>query len=392
MRAPSLLIRSAALRARAVFVLAGASVVACTSPAPRVRPDAAPLSHEAYVWQRGWTPAVSAAVAEAPAEVRGLRTLMMEVAVDGSEVWPAVDRAALARSGRPVTAVVRIDGRRLPAGLSIAGVRARVGEWQAAGVDVAGIEIDHDCATAALADYAVWLARERPPTLSSSVTARPLAPLRWSITALPTWAESAALRDVAAAVDELVVQVHAVQAPRVFEPTQARRWLEAFAAAVPGARLRVALPTYQVNVAGQALAAAPDEVGGFLRALERAPVRGVGGVVWFRLPVAGDDAAWSTATLLGVIRGAGPAAPVAVELVERRPGVHDIVLANHGIAAAPYPPVALDGAIAGADLIAGYRPHAGAPRTWKPPARDLAPGARTVVGWATGKDLRARVP
>lgn len=362
-------------------LLACATAVAC-SGAPRTRVDPAALTHEAYVWQRSWTPAVGAAVAGAPAELRGLRTLMMEVGVDGAEVWPAVDLAALAASGRPVTAVVRIDGRRLPAGLSIAAVRARVADWQAAGVEVAGIEIDHDCATAALGDYAAWLARERPP-----------ARLRWTITALPTWAESPdALRQVAAAVDELVVQVHAVQAPRVFEPGQARRWLEAFAAAVPGVRLRVALPTYRVKIDGRTLAAAPDEVGAFLRTLERAPIRGVEGVVWFRLPVAGDDAAWSTATLLGVIRGVAPAAHVAVELVERRPGVHDVVLANHGADAAPYPPVALDGVIAGADLVGGYRPHAAWPRTWNPPARDLAPGARTVVGWATGKDLRARVP
>ena len=61
--------------------------------------------------------------------------------------------------------------------------------WRAAGVDVVGLEIDHDCATAVLADYARWLAANRPP-----------APLAWSITALPTWAGAPALPAVAAAL------------------------------------------------------------------------------------------------------------------------------------------------------------------------------------------------
>ena len=213
------------------------------------------LEHDAYVWQSAWTPAVATAVATAPAELGALRVLALEISADGARTWPTIDIAALRRAARPVTAVIRIDGSRPPADLSLDPVVARIQEWPG----ISGIEIDHDCATAGLETYATWLESHRP------------AALRWSITALPTWATSPALPRVAAAVDELVVQVHAIRAPRLFDPTAARRWLDAFAAATPGATLRVALPTYRVTVAGNTLAAAPDEVTGLLRLARHPP-------------------------------------------------------------------------------------------------------------------------
>lgn len=254
-----------------------------------------PLTHDAYVWQRAWTGSVRAAVAGAPSELAGLRVLTLEVGRDGTAVWPAVDPASLVRAARPITAVVRLDGSRPPAGLSLTPVLARLDAWRSAGVTVAGLEIDHDCATAGLAGYAAWLAAARPPRAATP---------RFSITALPTWTGSPALRRVAAAVDELVVQVHAVRAPRLFDEAEARRWLEAFAAAVPDAALRVALPTYEVDRRGQTLAAEPDEVGDLLRSLEQRPIAGVTGVVWFRLPIARDVTAWPAPVLAAVIRGA----------------------------------------------------------------------------------------
>lgn len=356
-----------------VTVAALAAVAACGRPAPA--PVA--LEHEAYVWQRAWTGAVRASTAVASPAVTGLRVLAADVDAAGSLVWPDVDGPSLARAGRPVTAVVRIDGSRPPEGWDPAPVLARVAAWRAAGVDVAGVEIDHDCATAALAGYARWLEAARP--------AGPEPAVRWSITALPTWAGSPALADVAAAVDELVVQVHAVQAPRLFDRAQARRWLDAFAEAVPGAHLRVALPTYQVEVGGELLASDPAEVAALVRDLERRPIDGLDGVVWFRLPVAGDRASWSAPTLEAVIAGAPLAPRVEVRLVERGPDLHDVVVVNTGTVDGAWPPIRLGGALTAADLVAGYTPSTAG--LWTPPRRALAAGAETVVGWATGKDL-----
>lgn len=259
----------------------------CGGGAPAKAPVA--LTHEAYVWQRAWTGAVRQAVADAPPELSGLRVLTLEVASDGATRSPAISTEALFRAGRPITAVVRIDGARIPAAVSLAPALERIERWRDAGVPVAGLEIDHDCATAALRDYAVWLAARRPPGL------------RLSITALPTWAGAPdALRRVVAEVDEVVLQVHAVRAPTIFDAGVARRWVERFAVAAPAARVRVALPTYQVALG----AADPDDVAGFLRTLERDPVPGVAGIVWFRLPVAADRTAWPAPVLAAVIRGA----------------------------------------------------------------------------------------
>jgi len=274
-----------ALVAVAAFGCSGRS---STPPPSRQRTELVALSHDAYVWQRAWTGSVRAAVANAPAELSGLRVLTLEVSRDGTTTAPAVDTASLVRASRPITAVVRIDGSRLPVDLTLVPVLERIDRWRQAGVAVAGVEIDHDCATAALTDYTAWLTTQRP------------AGLRFSITALPTWATapSATLADLAAAVDEIVLQVHAVRAPTIFDARSARRWVEQFAAAVPSSTIRVALPTYKVALG----AARPTDVAAFLRSLEHDPVAGVTGIVWFRLPVATDRTAWPAPVLAAVIQ------------------------------------------------------------------------------------------
>ena len=277
-------------RVRGLFFVVAVGV-GCASSAPQERGAPVALAHEAYVWQRAWTGAVRSAVANAQPELAGLRVLALEIGKDGTARAPAVSADALARASRPITAVVRVDGARVPAEVSLAPALGAIERWRAAGIPVAGVEIDHDCATAALADYAAWLRAHRPEGL------------RLSITALPTWAGAPpALRELVAAVDEVVLQVHAVRAPDIFDPVAARRWVERFAAAAPGARLRVALPTYKVALG----AADPDEVAAFLRALERDPVPGVAGIVWFRLPVATDRTAWSASVLTAVIQPEPP--------------------------------------------------------------------------------------
>jgi hypothetical protein len=359
------------VRARAWLVALTVVALGC-GRAPAAGPR---LEHDAYVWQRAWTGAVAASVAAPPAAIGRLRVLVAEIDTAATMATPAVAVAALVAARRPVIAVVRVDGARLVAGLSLAPALAQVARWRAAGVDVVGLEIDHDCATAALADYAHWLAANRPP-----------APLAWSITALPTWADAPALPAVAAAVDELVVQVHAVRAPAVFAAATARRDLARFAAAVPGARLRVALPTYAVTIGGAPVRAEPDEVAGFVRALERRPVPGVRGVAWFRLPVAGDRTAWSAATLAAVISGAPLVERITAHAVRRQAEGWDLVLRNGGTRAGRWPDVRVGGDVAASDLVGGYLP-APTPRAWLAPRRELQPGDEVVIGWATGQEV-----
>ncbi len=345
-----------------------------TGTSPEV---AAKLPQAAYVWQRNWTPGVTEAVAHAIPALDELRVLAAEVE-GGAMTRMRMDAAALAAAHRPVTLVVRIEGARPVEDLSLAPALDQVEALRAAGVDVAGLEIDHDCATARLPAYAAWLAARRPP-----------APLRFSITALPTWAGSPALAGVAAAVDEIVVQVHAVRAPMIFDGNDAWRDLTRFARAVPGTRLRVALPTYSAVVHGDEIGVDPDDVARFVRRLAQRPIASVAGIVWFRLPVAGDELTWPAATFARVVTGGEPARRAEVALEARGAGRFDVVVQNPGGEAVALPPVRIAGEIVDADLVQGYRarPAGDGAQAWDAPRRSLAAGERIVIGWISGKDL-----
>ena len=262
--------------------------LACARPAPR------PLPHEAYVWQREWSPELSQAVAEAPPELGALRVLARERSGEArTPVDIAVDVEALARSGREVVAVLRVEGTALLDGMSLQEVVTHARAWRMRGVRVRGVEVDHDCATAALGAYADWLARERAG----------LGDLALSITALPTWSGSPALARLTALTDDVVLQVHAVRAPTLFTAGQARGFVETWARA-SSHPFHVALPTYRVRLRdGTRLTAEPAEVARFLAGLGERPVPGVAGVLWFRLGHRGDADAWSPSTLAAVLRG-----------------------------------------------------------------------------------------
>jgi uncharacterized protein DUF3142 len=284
-----------------------------------------------------------------------------------------IDRGALAEAHRPVTLVVRIDGARPIAGLVLAPVIAAAVELRTAGVAVAGIEIDHDCATARLGEYAAWLRERRPPR-----------DLRFSITALPTWAGSGALADVAAAVDELVVQVHAIRAPTIFDRARAQADLRAFAAAVPNAVLRVALPTYRVRIGERWMEADVGDVRAFVDDLVRAPLANVAGIVWFRLPVAGDADTWTAETFAGVLERRGYAPPeVRVTLQARGGDRFDVIASNPLARAAELPAVQIDGELDEVELVSGYTEDRR--RHFRAPHRRLPAGATQTIGWVRGK-------
>ena len=86
---------------------------------------------------------------------------------------------------------------------------------------LAGVEIDYDCPTSKLATYARFLAALRSRLAPST---------KLSITALPTWMNSGELEGLTRNLDEIVLQVHAVDDPRrgLFDPDQAERWVKDF--------------------------------------------------------------------------------------------------------------------------------------------------------------------
>ncbi|MET0405674.1 MAG: DUF3142 domain-containing protein [Cystobacter sp.] len=339
--------------------------------------------HEAYVWQRGWTPESSRALTDAPPELSALRVLARERSgVERRPVDIAVDVEALARSGREVVAVMRVEGTAPLEGVSLQEIAVQARAWRARGVRVRGVEIDHDCATAALTGYADWLARER---------AEFGAGLSLSITALPSWSGSPVLPRLVSIPDHVVLQVHAVRAPTLFTPQEARGFVEAWARATERP-FQVALPTYRVRLRdGTRLSAEPREVARFLTGLRERPVAGVSGIVWFRLGHAGDVDAWSLPTLTAVVRDEALTPRFQPRLVDAGSGALDIVLENTGHVDAEAPThLSLSGQLEVLDGVAGYAAR-GTSLVARTPPR-LRAGERRVIGFVRGTEVTLAVP
>jgi hypothetical protein len=292
------------------WLLLVASLAGCHGTPP-------PLRHEAYVWQQAWTPALSASLAGPVAEgLSGWRVLIGEqLSGDATPRWRTVtpDWVALARGGRPLTAVLRLDGQLsvLDDASSAALRRDIVERWlaarQAAGQPLA-LELDHDCATRRLPGYARFLR-----ALQADVHARGGT---LSITALPAWlAKPEALRDLLAAVDSHVLQVHAVSRPDqgLWNADQTDAWLHdwarlaphPFALALPsvGSAVRVSASGDVLAVRSAQPAAARDwpadsrelsllpdplALAAFLARLQAQRPERLREIVWFRWPLPGD--------------------------------------------------------------------------------------------------------
>ncbi|WP_321949528.1 DUF3142 domain-containing protein [Paraburkholderia sp. J10-1] len=280
------------------------------------------LSNDAYLWQRKWTPAVVDALRESTGLVQGWHVLAAEYdGVPGGETWSSVspDWRVLSALSVPVTAVFRINGHveRWDGAALAADIAERLAAWRAHGVTVASVEIDYDCATSRLADYARFL-----QTLRRVISTNGAIPL--TITALPTWLQSADLDVLLASSDEAVLQLHAVMNPveGLFDPGRAYRWAAAVAQRT-SRPWRVALPAYGSRVTwgvdgrivaieserptlypggvAHELVASPDVVRAFVAHLDSQRPRGLAGIVWFRLPTDADTRAWSLTTWRAVL-------------------------------------------------------------------------------------------
>lgn len=360
-----------------------------------------PLTNDAYIWQRVWTPAVTQAMQESAADIRQWRVFAAQTDQAGRLQIFHPDIASLTSSAKPVMLVLRIDGQLLQWNEAqlVADTLALWKNWQGRGVRLDGLEIDHDCATARLPAYTHYLAALRSA----------LPGVRLSITALPAWLYSPDLSAVLAQADESVLQVHAVRSPRagLFDGELALRWVDDYAKR-SDKPFRVALPTYGSRVSWDAhgrlvsvqsetgvldagdnsleLLAMPQDIAAFLARLASDPPAHLAGIVWFRLPTASDDRAWSLPTWLAVMRRQ----PLHGEVTaSARPGsaagTLDLVLHNLGALDWPLPAaLRLPKDCTLADGINGYALDAG---------RDtlrierLQPGLlqahrQKVIGWA----------
>lgn len=326
---------------------------------------------EAYIWQVKGTPALSASMRENADIVHKWRVLAGRMDTHG-RWWAAYPLWEILKEiEKPVIAVVRIEGqlRHFDRAVLLERVDSIVTEWHNRGVTLAGIEIDFDCATSRLNDYAAFLKALR--------AALPREQL--SITALPTWLGSPNLENVLAEVDETVLQLHAVQNPTagLFDPELAKIWMAKFAQKTKRPWY-IALPTYGSRVQWDNLGrvaaieseqsalmetkqsvnlfADPVDVQSFLKDLGHRQYRGLAGVAWFRLPTSDDRRAWSARTWRNVVQLKPLEQRFEVRVIPTDDSfLKDIFLENTGAVDAPAPSVVrLHGACSSGDGAGAY--------------------------------------
>lgn len=308
----------------------------CHSQAPT------PFDQQVYIWQRQWTPNHTLALAQSRQTFSTLRVLAAQAYPKEGWIHAHIDFTALRKDGRPVIAVIRLDGQLLQLNdIEIAHqIQQVIQTWQSKSVNLVGIEIDHDCASQRLAEYAVLLQQLKQHLPK---------PLKLSITALPTWLETSELDHVLAIVDSSVLQVHAVQRVQLglFDEAKAEDWVAAYAKRSEH-DFYVALPAYSAGLTAdgrvesevrlpsagqkQELRVDPHLVAKFMTFIQHHRDPKLRGFVWFRLPLADDVRAWSWVTLQAVVTQHALAShfDIALKPSANMPGLYDIVLTNSG--------------------------------------------------------------
>lgn len=379
--------------ARLIVMLAAVLLNGCEQS------DAPPLDQQLYVWQRQWTPAHDAALRDSRTDFSTLRVLALQAFPQSGWSRARIDPALLKRDGRPLIAVVRLDGQLngLDRDEVTAQIQQVLNDWQGQGLTLSGVEIDHDAGNARLPAYREFLTHLRGVLPAS---------LPLSITALPAWLDSSELPALLATVDSSVLQVHAVSDPRrgLFDPDQTRQWARAWSRNT-SKPFYLALPAYGVALlpgAGGApvvesevpierggerreLLADPQQLSKLGAELRADPPAHLAGLIWFRLPLANDRRAWSLTTLGAVARGDTLDSHVGLKL-SAQDGLYDISLSNQGNLDSAWPErltLAVQGC-EGADALAGYALQQRPDLLTFTRLRDgrIPAGGQRAIGWA----------
>lgn len=404
-RGPPMPVPRLALALLLALALAGCEI----DEAPASPRTSGPLEHSAYVWQRAWTQ-VGPAIEQRGSSFAALLILAAELEPGRAAHEVAWEAEALEEAGVPIGLVVRVGAGALgPEALALA--LAQVERADAAELALAELQIDYDCPSARLAEYAAWLAE-----LREALRGRELA---LTITALPDWLDHAALGELLAHTEGWVLQVHSLAPPHegsrsLVDLDAARDAVER--AAKLGRPFRVALPTHHylvakgstsrlASVAPRARVAAeqaplhatrerfdlvgaePDAIAELLASWQADRPPELIGVVWFRLPVAGDRFAWSWPTLRAVMAARPPHVEIGLEVC-RVGELSELALVNRGEADLWTSELRslnleLDRAPVAFDAMAGFRGEAGERSLMFTAGthRRVEPGESLAIGW-----------
>ena len=317
-------------------ILCSILFASCQSQAPLA------LEQQVYIWQRQWTPNHTVALAESRQTFSTLRVLAAQDFPKQGWIHANIDFAALRKDARPVIAVIRLDGQlhQLNHREIADHIQQVIQIWQENGINLHGIEIDHDCASQRLAEYAALLLQLKQKLPK---------PLRLSMTALPAWLDSPELGHVLEIVDQSVLQVHAVQRVQLglFDEAKAESWVTAYAKRSQH-DFYVALPAYSAGLTAdgrvesevrlpnagsrQELRVDPQVVAKFIQFVQHQRETKLRGFVWFRLPLADDIRAWSWVTLDAVVKQHALKSQFDMRLKPsaETAGLYDLVLTNSG--------------------------------------------------------------
>lgn len=378
------------------------------------------LQQQLYIWQRVWTDEHQQALEQSQPHFSALRVLALQyMATAQGPLWHQADVnvALLQKDGRPITLVLRLDGQipRLPAEVLLHKLQPILALYQQAGIALAGIEIDYDCARSQLIAYRQWLQGFRAALPKE---------LALGITALPDWLQSAEFGPLTAQVSQVTMQLHAVLSPQqgLFAPKLAKKWAIA-AAAQSQSPLYFALPAYHsalitptpnnktappstamqpywvesevpLDIKGERreLRVEPAMLQQWLAWLHNQQFAHLKGIVWFRLPLPSDQRSWAYATLAAV----ATTQPLTTDIRLRlQPGPHgfDLIAQNNGnIPALFTTTIQLKGSnCLGADALAGFQLTQQQHQFQLSPAKEVQPLAvaeQRTLAWFTCQNLQ----
>lgn len=379
----------------------------------------APLTQEIYIWQRLWTDETTSAVNGLGKLGDGLLPLAAQLTWNGKQgrqvAWPNLNWELLKHCGKRITLCIRIDPistAKLQQTNALQAVHETVqtllSKTRQHGVEPSELQLDFDAADSQLPIYTKWI-REVKTAVGHL--------MKVTFTALPTWLNSPQFVSLARAGDGYVLQVHACEKPALYNhdlcnPASATAWVNQAARAAPGIPFKVALPTYAYDLGFDAsgkyigaqaegeerswprgsvihsLRADGPELAGLMTVWEASRPAELGGLVWFRLPMASDNRNWKLVTLQHLLERKQPSPKWEAEAVAADQNqLYDLQLLNKGDASGQLPKrIQLswqNGTCEACEALPGYSAHQSERSAEFARNSDelVLPGESRAIGW-----------
>lgn len=412
----------ARLAVRVLLAAGGfALLTGCRPLAPE--PRTVPLQTQAYIWQRAWKPEILDSIRSSRSWIGQYDVLAAEMRLDAGKpkvTRMGVDKAALLESAVPVGLVIRIFPSVARTGWDAASVavvvelaEALVRDWPAGSLKE--LQLDYDCPESKLPDFTRLLKAVKVRLASLP------GPVPVTCTALPSWLKQAAFSTLAREVPGYVLQVHSLHLPESRDRLVTLVDLPETDWAVKrvveiGVPFRVALPTYscvvEFDAAGKVREVYAEDVpvslplqssayvvldadalalSDFVNRWRREASPLMTGVIWYRLPVAGDRMNWPLEVFRKVAQGEVLKQGWQVRVEPQPEGHAQVVIEATGDVPEDLPRYLRlswpGGAEAAADGLGGYRVKEVGPgfltlELMNPAKMPRAmPGVKRVAGW-----------